>query len=180
MTVPNVPVMGTAVPGQFETAAWWNAQVRDLGILLLGAPLFVGTQAVTQSFANNTFAPVTLDTESYDTVGGHSTTSNTDRYTCQVPGVYFLTGTVCFAPGGTGARGAKFQLNGGMVAGSEQLVAPCSVACSSVSANPSYVRLGLGDYVSLYGFQNGGSALSTTTVSAGEAASTFSARFVGA
>lgn len=169
--------MGTAAPGNFETAAFWNANVQALGNFVLSPPLFVAYHAGVQSVANNTFVNMLLDTEIIDTDGGHSTTTNSQRYTAQVAGVYEVNGAVSFTSGGTGIRGAKFLVNGvTSVPGSENTIAPAGSNASTVNAFTSYVRLAVGDYVSLWGYQNSGAALNTIVT--GDCSTNLSARWV--
>lgn len=160
-----VPTIGQAVPGNFETAAFWNANVQAGLNFLLNPPLFAAYHSGTQSVANNDFtALMILDTETIDTEGGHSTTTNSQRYTCQVAGLYRLNGGILWPAGGTGARGAKFYFNGSVdVPGSENVIPPSATIGTFVSCRTSYVRLAVGDYVALGGFQNSGAALSTAT-----------------
>ena len=68
----------------------------------------------TQSIANGTNTALTWDSESFDTDGFHSTSSNTSRIT--VPsgkgGKYLFTGATFYAANATGVRVLKFFKNG--------------------------------------------------------------------
>lgn len=177
----TVPAMANEVPGNYQTGALWNANVKALGDFLENKPIFSAYATVAQSIPNNVFTGVLLDTEVFDPDGGHSTTTNTDRYTCQVAGVYLLTGLVVFPATGTGTRGAGFSLNGAttVINGSENLTPVAAAIATTIAANPTYVRLDVGDYVSLAAYQNNGSALSTSA-GVGGARSTFNAEWIAA
>lgn len=175
------PTMGTAVAGNYETAAFWNANVLALGLFLLSPPSFFGYQthsASPQSILNNTFTAVLLDTEVYDPDGGHSTVTNTSRFTCQVAGRYQFDGTVAFASNATGFRAAKFQVNGATPSpvGSERAAAATSsFATVSVSTE---LQLAVGDYVELMAFQNSGGSLNLDSNTANEYVSHMRCRWV--
>lgn len=154
-------------------------RVRALGLsLATDPPVFTGTQTTAQSIPNNAFTPVTIDSEVTDTAGGHDNTTNPTRYTCQVAGVYLLSGVVVFPTTATGTRGCSIGLNGSVngIAGSEALIAPSPGFATTIVTPPTYQRLAVGDYVSLLAFQNSGAALNTSSV--GAARTSFSALWV--
>lgn len=177
-----VPTMGQAIPGNYETGAFWNANTQALGNFLLSPPMFVGWYGGTpQTIPNATWTHMVLDTEVIDTEGGHDTTSNSQRYTCQVAGVYYLTGCIVFTAGGTGVRGAKFMVNTSTsVPGSEQVVAPLSTVATTIAATPSYARLAVGDYVEIFAYQSSGAGLATASNASGDYACAMSCRWVSA
>lgn len=177
----TVPVMATEVPGNYLTGALWNANVKSLGDFTTNKPVFSAYATTAQSIPTGAFTPVNLDTEVFDFDAGHNPAVNPSRYVCQVAGLYLLTGEVVFPTGGTGVRGAMFALNGGTttgIIGSEQLTAPNATFATTVAPTATYARLAVGDYVSICGYQNTGSALSTTTV--GAAMSTFNVEWISA
>jgi hypothetical protein len=156
-----VPTVGQATPGSYITAAFWNAQVGAIGNWIVNPPRFSAYLASTSfKCADATFTPVILDTEVEDTEGGHSTTTNSQRYTAQVAGLYLVTGQVAFLANATGQRAAKLTVNGTTdVLGSEQLLTGQTAnIVNTVSVNPSYVRLAVGDYVYMQAFQNSGTS----------------------
>jgi hypothetical protein len=176
-----VPVVVSEVPGNYVTGALWNANVKGPADFLENKPIFSAYQATAQSIPTGAFTALTLDTEVVDSDGGHSTVTNTSRYTCQVGGLYFLTGNVVLPSGGVGTRGASFALNGATatgIPGSEQLIAPSPAFATTIAPTPSYIRLTPGDYVQMCAFQNTAGALSTTTI--GAAYTSFSVEFVTA
>jgi hypothetical protein len=162
-TIPSVP---TEVPGNFNTSALWNANILG-GLNYLFAPVrFKGYASTGQSFTSTTTSAVlTLDTEIVDSDGGHSTTTNTSRYTAQTAGLYIVTGSVCFASNATGTRTLQVFLNGVGVTGSAvQSAASGSNGTSVFTA--TMVQMAVGDYVELAAWQNSGSTLATSTTNA--------------
>jgi hypothetical protein len=153
--------MGTAVPGQFETAAWWNAQVRDLGNFLTGVPVFYGYQTTVQSLTDSTPANIAIDTEVIDSDSGHSNTTNNYRYTPTVPGTYLVIGTVAFNSNTTGYRRAFVYKNGVVTtAGGAQAMQTQNVTAATQTATLVSMN-GTTDYVAVVGVQDSGAALNT-------------------
>lgn len=162
----STPAIANVVPGTYETAALWTAQVSAtmqwvFGTGSNGVPRFKGYQTSTQSLATGqTDNPITLDTESYDSEGGHSTTTNPSRYVCQVPGLYRITVTGSMAPNGTGARKVGINVNGVSLTGAGvQQVPPASNTWQGAVSTEAF--LNAGDYVELVIWQTSGGALST-------------------
>ncbi|MEV6833471.1 hypothetical protein AB0N17_02900 [Streptomyces sp. NPDC051133] len=167
-----IPTLTAPSVSNYDTAAWWNANVYQLLTYGLNPPIFVGTQTIAQSVATSTWSAITLDTEQQDTYGGHSTTTNSSRYTAQVAGWYTVCGVVTWTQNSTGRRGARLHVNGSSVAGSAQLFAPASgTTFTGVMTAVRAVQLGVGDYVEVAGTQSSGSALSTGVAAGGDLAS---------
>lgn len=161
----TVPVSLTEVPGNYITSAWQNAQVKALTDFLTGSgsngvPRFKGYASTGQSIASGTGdVPVTLDTESYDSDNGHSTTTNTSRYTVQVAGTYLILGTASFATSATGNRKVGINVNGTNANGG--VVQGPGMASNSWSACVGlYQALNAGDYIELVVWQTTGNPLS--------------------
>jgi len=163
----TVPVSLQEVPGNFITAAWQNAQVKALNDFLAGSgtngvPRFKGYASSAQSLATGTTdIPLTLDTEDYDSDNGHSTTTNTSRYTVQVAGTYVIMGTAAIATSATGNRKLGINVNGvnarGGVVQSPGFASNswCAVVCTTQA-------LVVGDYVELVAWQTSGGSLNTS------------------
>jgi hypothetical protein len=160
-TIPTVP---TEAPGNFNTAALWNANILG-GLNYLLAPVrFKGYASTTQSLANGTTAvPLLFDTELYDSDGGHSTTVNTSRYTVQTAGLYHVTGGATIGQTGstTGSRTAVVMLNGANVVGSMVQAGPSPANGAGVQTSAD-VQAAVGDYIEIGAWQNSGAPLSTT------------------
>lgn len=159
----TTPAPITEAPGNFNTSALFNAQVTALNQYLLAPPVFFGYQTSSQAVTSGSFVAATLDTERVDSDGGHSTVTNTSRYTFQVAGWYLAFGVATWTVSSTGTRATKFLLNGSTsIISSEQLHLPANVASSSASSW-AFVQASVGDYIEMHIYQNSGGALSTNT-----------------
>ncbi|MFF7142232.1 hypothetical protein ACFZB5_13420 [Streptomyces nodosus] len=164
----NLPVPTLTAPtvGTFATGAWWNANVSTLLTYGLNQPLFVGTQTIAQAVATGTWTPLTLDTEQVDTYAGHSATTNSSRYTAQVPGWYTVCGVSAWASNATGVRRSRLHVNGASVPGSSQMVPTATTgSVTGVMTPVRAVFLDAGDYVEVVGWQNSGGNLATAVAS---------------
>jgi hypothetical protein len=164
-TIPTVP---NEAPGNFNTAALWNANILG-GIGYLLAPVrFKGYSSTVQSVTSGTtIGALTLDTEVYDSDGGHSTTTNTSRYTVQTPGLYHVGGSVCLNASpvtATGTRTICVLLNGVVVLGS-MVQAPASSVNGTTVQTATDVQCAVGDYIEIACWQNSGVTMSTQTPS---------------
>lgn len=130
--------------------------------LLERQPLAVLYQTVVQSVPNGTWGVLTFDSEVVDTYGGHSTSANTSRYTCQLAGWYRVGGRAAFDINSTGSRGARVHINGNYVRGAATLHAAGNL--NGIPYTEHILYLQVGDYVELAGGQNSGGALSTAYV----------------
>lgn len=95
--------MTAFLAGEFVTADGLNLR-----------PFFHGYQlaSAVQSILYATQTPITLTAELADTIGGHSNTVNTSRYTPSVPGLYYCTAGLCFATNAVGKFTAQMRKNG--------------------------------------------------------------------
>jgi hypothetical protein len=155
--------MGTAIPGQFETAAWWNAQVRDMGNFLTGVPVFLGYQTATQTVSDSIPANIAIDTELIDTDGGHSNTTNNYRYTATVPGTYLVLGCATFAGNTTGYRRAFIYKNGTATASSGSHAMQTQSVVAATQTSTVVTMNGTTDYVSVVAVHDAGVSLSTSS-----------------
>lgn len=167
-TVPTTPTQSAGSP---LTATLWNTVVRDLGIFLLGVPKAVLRQSVTQSVPTSTWTSVLFDVEDYDSDSGHSTSTNTSRYTVQTAGTVRLGGGTAYAINATGARLCRWCVNGTAVNASATGVASFGTVLNTLTAAMARdVQVSVGDYIELQTWHNSGGALSTV-VSAEQACS---------
>ncbi len=113
-----------------------------------------------QSISNNTTTAVTFDSESYDTSGIHSTSSNTSRLTAPTAGKYLISGNACFDANAAGVRLFHVYVNGFMVA-SDRPTSIGAIFGTCGSVNTVY-SMNAGDYAELYVFQNSGGSLNTS------------------
>ncbi|MGW1525466.1 hypothetical protein [Streptomyces sp. NPDC002159] len=171
-----VPVPADEVPGASIASALWNAQVRDGIGYLLNEPVFVGTQTSSQNVLHNTWTALNLNTEQFDTYGGHDNVTNNSRYTAQAPGFYAVCGIACFTANATGVRAARIHVNGNVVQGSCQMFMTQNTNITGVATPLRTVYLSAGDYVEVAGYNNSG--LASPGLSTGVAADLASALFV--
>jgi len=164
----SVPTIAQQSPGNYLTGALWNASVKAMGDFLMGSgsngvPRFSGYQNTVQSLADNTWTSLTIDTEDFDSDNGHSTSTNTSRYTCQVAGSYLVLGIASFAAGTVGNRAARLTLNGNNIKGSFVKLGSATSTHSSAIATARTVVMQVGDYVEVQGLQTSGAALNTSS-----------------
>lgn len=172
----TVPVEMTAVAGAVLTAAQWNSNVRDAVNFLISVPIFEGRQTVAQSIPNvGTGASILMDTEDVDNDGGHSTITNTSRYTAQTAGRWQASGSVSYASNATGTRESNLLVNGTLTYSSKY-----NAVNGDTSRFPTRTVthfLNAGDFMEVAGWQNTGGALNTAVTLYEQA--TFSMRWVG-
>lgn len=164
----TVPVVANEVPGNFLTGALWTSQVSaimqwTMGSGTNGVPRFKGYAASTQSIGTGTTdIPLNLDTEDWDSDNGHSTSTNTSRYTVQVAGTYRVTGVGGVVSSATGNRKLGINLNGVNVRGAavQQASLATNSWCGCVSTEVACV---VGDYIEVVIWQSSGGPLNTAT-----------------
>jgi hypothetical protein len=162
--VLQIPPLIQRAAGSRVTAATYETDVTDSTGFLTDPTDFVGTQGVAQSIAATTWVPVTLDTSQLDTYTGHNNVTNSSRWTCPslVPGWYTVCGVVAFSLNGTGARGARLQVNGNPIAGACSFIpglSSNSVGCPTPARD---IFLNGSDYIEVAAWQNSGGALNTS------------------
>lgn len=158
-----VPSPRTFQPNEIETGANFNS-LRDGLLFLLNPPEAVVYQTTVQTLTTGTPAMVSFDTTSVDTYGGHSNVTNNSRYTGQVPGWYWVDGTVAFNNIAGGNRLLQIFKNGSVVpqyayagpAGSTNIFT--TINCSGL------VFLAAGDYLEIQAFQDSGGNIATHTL----------------
>ncbi|MFE9127107.1 hypothetical protein ACFYOF_17080 [Streptomyces sp. NPDC007148] len=160
----SVPTVASEVPGNFLTGALWNAGPKALGDWSTSQPIFIGYQSTVQSIPNNAWTSFTIDTEILDSDGGHSTTTNTSRYTATVPGVYLVFGTSGYVSNTTGLRRARIALNGSPVIGAGMGSDTHAASGAIGEFVGSLVPMnGTTDFVEVQGYQTSGGALNSNT-----------------
>jgi len=130
-----------------------------------------------QTFTNNTTTAITFASESFDTDGYHSTTTNTDRITIPagLGGKYLVILGVQWNNNATGYREMSVQKNG------TTLVLKFAFPGFNVGNNyfsySSILEISAGDYFNATAYQNSGGDL---IMGGGEAASFFTVQYLGA
>lgn len=171
----TIPTPSTQTASAVVTSTLLNNH-RDGLQYLLGSTMTGGggrrpvaqmRQTVAQSIAvSGTWTAVTFDAEDVDYDAGHSTVTNTDRYTAATTGWHWVNGGVSFAANATGNRGVRFTVNGTVVNGS-QVFEPAGGAIVSVPCRGMLVFLNATDILRLEAFQTSTAALNTS-VTTGE------------
>jgi hypothetical protein len=157
-----IPVPASITPGNFETAALWNANVYNGLSFLIGQPVFIGWQFTSQSVTSATWTSINMDSTTADSYGGHSNSVNPSRYTPSVPGKYLVIASTTWNSNATSSRRARVALNGAQVGAIASTLAEPSGNTTGVSAMAIAVCNGTTDYIECQGQQNSGAALSTS------------------
>lgn len=157
-TRPSSPAQGWHI---YETDT--NKTLRYNGSsweeLSASPPIAILTKTADQAIPNATTTDITFNAEEVDTHGGHSTSSNTNRYTSQKAGYYQLSAQIAFDANSTGYRTAYIQKNNtGTVLGT------CSGPANTGGGITSFcisalVYLALGDYAHIEVSQTSGGSL---------------------
>ncbi|MFI6332910.1 hypothetical protein ACIBBG_31965 [Micromonospora chersina] len=164
--MPAVPETKTAWVNNVDplNSTNLNAYLRDPLRFLMRKPAATLRQSTgPQSYTSASFTPVTFNSEDIDDdidgVGGHSTVTNTSRYTARYPGWYVLGGGCSFSANATGRRGVQWSVNGSAVNGSFVVLPAAAANETVVPARAMVVLLNEGDYVELIAYQNSGATL---------------------
>jgi len=156
----TVPITRTAVAGEVTLAAHFNANIRDVLNFLLAPPIFELRQTAAQTLTTGVWTALTFDVEDLDSAGGHSTVTNTSRYTAVYPGWYQYGGGYGTAANAGGVRGTRPAVNGTTLNGGNTL----EVGSANATAYPSrtkHIFLNVTDYAELQAFQSSGGNLAT-------------------
>lgn len=168
--VPTVPVI-TAGPSTLSQIQ----QLADVAAFLAAPPIAELRQIVVQTLTTGVGAAITFTAEGVDTdvdgTGGHSTSSNTSRYTARYPGWYQVSGVVAFAGNVTGRRISWWTVNGVPVTATQLAFAPVTTGDAEIPGRTAHVYLAIGDYVELIGYQESGGNLDTLVAGTNNVAS---------
>lgn len=114
------------------------------------------TNSAAQTISNSTLTIVTFDTETFDSYGMHSTSSNTGRINILRTGQYWVYAFVVFASATTGLRQVYFKVNGSYT---QSTIFPISAGSETQVYMPVLVNLTAGDYVECVVWHNNGGNL---------------------
>lgn len=166
-------LMGNASNVPTATALSGDVTVNSSGVTALAAdtvgatelvPLPVCILAKTDNLAHNTAAVEAWATESTDTDGMHSTSSNTSRITIQTAGIYRVT-TSLYIPGGGGLdNGDDIYLEllvGGISADGTSLTVTSGLVPNRIEASAVY-SLAASTYLETLYYQNSGATIAPT------------------
>jgi len=134
-------------------------------------PAFRLKQTVVQSIPHNTNAFLLFNSEDLDTEDGHSTVTNTSRYTATVAGWYNVRGNYQSAHNITGNRLAFITKNGTITVAQTGRSASSTSNSMGLEVSGLVYLNGTTDYIEVGCFQSSGAALNTNA--------TFSSLFEG-
>jgi hypothetical protein len=162
---PYVPVAGDDAT-QARVLTWADAANYLLGNASSGGSkkaVAKFRQTVSQSLATSgTAAAVLFDTEDGDYDNGHSTVTNTSRYTAQTAGWNIINYTVGFASNAVGYRQGFIQLNGAANFAFYDIVPAVNGQITAVG-NGGLMFLNAGDYIEVMALQTSTAALNITS-----------------
>ncbi|HEX5997276.1 MAG TPA: hypothetical protein VFY84_19220 [Jiangellales bacterium] len=147
--------------GEVVLASYFNNNIGAVLSFLLARPIFRGRQTAAQTLTTSTFTAITLGTEDVDSAGGHSTVTNTSRYTGQYAGWYSGSGGAGFASNATLNRAADLRVNGTVLDGTQSNIASLSSSTTQLVISSELFFLNVSDYVELFAFQSSGGNLNT-------------------
>lgn len=165
----TVPVPHTWVAGDDATSTVMQT-LTDAILYLLGSttsggsrrPVAQPRQSVAQSLATSAaWTALLFDTEDVDYDNGHSTATNTDRYTAATTGWHAVGGGASYVGNATGLRGVRYSVNGTATNGSTVLLPAVTGSAFVCAARSMLIYLNAGDILRAEGFQSSGGALST-------------------
>lgn len=104
-----------------------------------------------------------VDTDQ-DNVGGHSTTTNTGRYTFRYAGIYLVAGSISYNSNASGSRYTRWLINGVSRAGTATFTGPNPQGAITIHANVLLQQFAANDYIELQGYQSSGASLATYPV----------------
>jgi hypothetical protein len=158
------PIAGTTL-----AVSWGDAVVRGInyyaGTPLTGddeRPYAVIRQTVAQALSSGASASILFDAEDIDTNNGHSTTTNTSRWTCPTgkPGWYSANWVGGFVSNATGDRLGWISISGGATRYAVNLGSAASGHQTYIGGSDRFF-LNAGDYVQLSLEQYSGGSLNT-------------------
>jgi len=156
-----IPSTRLFTAGEVETGAYLNSSITNLGNFMLGKPIAQLRQTAAQTLTTGNNAAVTFDTEDIDRDNGHSTSTNPSRYTAQTAGWYFVTGAIAYTGNATGARVARFQVNGTSLNAGAYITAFTLNTQPLIAPVSNFTYLNVGDYVEIIANQTTGASLNT-------------------
>lgn len=153
----TIPTAYTWTVGELLTSVKLNAYLRDAVTFLLARPFATLVNPATQSITTATDTALTWSTEVADTDGGHSTVTNTSRYTVQTAGHWTFTANVPWASNATGRREVWFRTNGTFVFSTVNMSAGASLQHGQSITEKIFMLVG--DYVEAVVHQTSGGNL---------------------
>lgn len=145
--------------GLIDSSAYNEGTLAALQFLMT-PPKVLARSAVAGSFATGVWTGLGLEINDIDedylsaNALQHSTVALTSRFTAVWPGKYGASGIIPYALNATGARGARWALNGTPTNPVGQLLPSVAASFGAQVAAPFQVLyLNIGDYLEMQGFQ---------------------------
>jgi hypothetical protein len=157
-TVPPITTWAPSITTE-TTAANFNARLRDTINFLKATPLCVLRKNSNQTISNDSWTGLTWQTEDIDSDNGHSTVTDTNRYTAQTAGYYLFASTVEFVGNGSGFRQVRFSVSSGAVVGEHSIIMNGTGANTADINTCAYAFMNIGDWVQVEAYQNSGGSL---------------------
>ncbi len=151
----------------------YNPIIFGGSVQIDGQPHCWALHSTTQSLANNSWDPLSLDTDGVDVGAMHSTVTNTSRITIPTGqgGYYAIVAQVGFALNSTGIRGVGIRLNGSSILHSQIFPAYNTGAELHTIQASFHHTAAAGDYYEVVAFQTSGGALNVGSATTRSAAS---------
>lgn len=145
------------LPGDFNKELAFRA-LRDHYDRRLGnTPACRAYNNAAQSIAHNSFTPLAMPSEDFDTDAIHDTVTNNSRLTIKTAGTYLITGYAQISNSAAGIRQLHLRINGSnYVVG--QVMIPNATNYMEMSLSLLY-KFALNDYFELTGYQDSGGGL---------------------
>lgn len=137
----------------------------------LGFPCARVYNSANISCTNGVHTYLTFNSERYDTDSFHSTSTNTDRLTIPVAGVYRVTAHVRFASNATGSRALRLEVNGSTLIALENSPAVAVGYGQTERTISTEYKFAANDYIRISAYQDSGSTINV------EAGGNFSPEF---
>jgi len=116
-----------------------------------------------QAVANNTWTAVTFPSEYLDTDTMHDTSTNTDRVTVPVAGIYMISSACTFDTSATGVRQITYSLNGtatgDFIDGTVSKADAASASSTSLAGVAFIQRLAASDIIRMFAYHTAGASL---------------------
>lgn len=150
----------TWVPGELVTASMMNTHIRDNMNYLFTAASGDKCRATNgaQSISDNTATKLTFGSETFDTNGLHSTSSNPSRITIVTTGYYIVIGWVYWNSAGGSSRWLRILVNNTTLYNTNRV---SSASFDNAQSVDDLISFTAGDYVELSVVQESGGSLNT-------------------
>lgn len=163
----TIPSLTTQVTGAVAGAAWANS-VKDGIDFLIGTgsnviPIAALSASAVQAIPTAAWTGLLMNTEELDSDGGHSTVTNTSRYTAQTAGWYLCNGTAAFAAAASSRRIVALRVDGtGTDSPTHGPNAAHGVSTNIALSTSALLYLAAGSWVEVVAYQDSGGSVNTT------------------